>query len=77
MIRSTRILGTILLIEMYKVKEIEFEELDDALKFATTLNEFVVIAGNGLEIVGKFGVDSIKGDICPNGEVYCWKKRRR
>ena len=49
---------------MYKVinKEVEteFANLDLAMAFAKELNVFVSIQGGEFEIVGIFGVDSIK-----------------
>ena len=67
---------------MYKVVwkngEREFDNLAPALEWAKTIAEFVTIKGdNNLEIVGKFGVDSIKDGVCPDGVEYSWKKRRR
>ena len=54
----------------------EFETLDLAMNHAKTMNEFVSITGNGFEIVGMFGVDSIKDGKCPDGVEYTWVKRR-
>ena len=62
---------------MYKIEEKEFETLDAAMKFARSTEEFVVITGGEFEIVGKFGVDTIKNGVCPNGDLYTWKKRRK
>jgi len=56
--------------------EKEFEGLSSAMDWAKTLERFVTITGNGFEIVGKFGVDSIKDGLCPDGVEYNWKKRR-
>lgn len=56
--------------------EKEFEGLSPAMDWAKTLERFVTITGNGFEIVGKFGVDSIKDGLCPDGVEYNWKKRR-
>ena len=69
---------------MYKViwkendKEIvrDFDNLGPALDWAKTLKYFVTINGGGYEIVGKFGTDSIKEGVLPDGEQYTWKKRR-
>lgn len=65
---------------MYKVKckeeEADFENLDLAMAHAKELNVFVTISGNGMEIVGKFGADSIKDGMCPDGVAYTWMKRR-
>ena len=65
---------------MYNVKtptdEQRFESLDLAMAHARVLGEFVTITGNGMEIVGVFGADSIKDGRCPDGEAYTWMKRR-
>lgn len=65
---------------MYKViskkDSVEFASLDLAMKYAKTLAEFVTIQGGEFEIVGKFGVDSIKDGVCPDGVKYDWVKRR-
>ena len=50
--------------------------LAEAMNLAKNMNEFVVIKGKDFEIVGKFGVDSIKDGVCPDGVDYNWKKRR-
>jgi hypothetical protein len=55
----------------------EFNTLDEAMEWAKYLGEFVTIKFNGLEIVGKFGVDGITSGKLSNGEPYSWKKRRR
>ena len=44
---------------------------------AKLLNKFVTISGNGFEIVGKFGVDSIEHGVCPDGVAYDWNKASR
>jgi hypothetical protein len=54
----------------------DFESLDLAMAHARTLGEFVTITGNGMEIVGVFGADSIENGRCPDGEAYTWMKRR-
>lgn len=56
--------------------EREFAGLGPAMDWAKTLEQFVTITGNGFEIVGKFGVDSVKDGVCPDGVEYSWKKRR-
>jgi len=65
---------------MYKVigksTTYEVHSLDDAMKYAKTMNEFVTITGNGMEIVGKFGVDDIKDKKLPDGNSYEWTMRR-
>lgn len=55
----------------------EFPGLDAAMAWAKVVNVFVTIRGNGMEIVGIFGVDSIENGVCPDGVEYSWKKRRR
>ncbi len=66
---------------MYKVIEkqnsTEFPNLDLALAFAKELNVFVTIQGGEFEIVGLFGVDSIKDGKCPDGVKYDWNKASR
>ena len=57
---------------MYKVKgkNTSYDglvSLDEAMKHAKLLNEFVTITGPSFEIVGMFGVDSIKDGKCPDG----------
>lgn len=66
---------------MYKVinKEIktEFPNLDLAMAYAKTLDAFVSITGSEFEIVGIFGVDSIRNGRCPDGIAYDWNKSGR
>ena len=66
---------------MYKVKgkEITFEvlSLDEAMHVAKVMNEFVTITGPDFEIVGMFGVDSIRNGKCPDGVAYDWNKASR
>lgn len=61
-----------------KSKEVskEFETLALAMTWAKELGEFVTIRINGMELVGKFGADSIVDGKCPDGANYTWKKRR-
>jgi hypothetical protein len=70
---------------MYKVnwngasgaeKSLDFPDLDLAMKFSKSLGSFVVISGGDTEIVGKFGVDSVKEGVLPDGSDYSWCKRR-
>jgi hypothetical protein len=70
---------------MYKVNwkdkagigfEEEVNDLTEALAFAKELGILVTINGNGMEIVGLFGADSIKDGMCPDGVPYTWMKRR-
>jgi hypothetical protein len=66
---------------MYKVvgSKITFDviSLDEAMKVAKVMNEFVTITGPEFEIVGMFGVDSIKDGLCPDGVKYDWNKASR
>ena len=55
----------------------EFDNLDAAMAFAKELNVFVTIQGGEFEIVGVFGVDSIKDGLCPDGVRYDWNKTGR
>ena len=59
-----------------RTQQQDFESLDLAMAHARVLGEFVTITGNGMEIVGVFGVDSIRDGQCPDGEAYTWMKRR-
>jgi hypothetical protein len=60
-----------------KTQEQEFDDLDLAMAQARVLNEFVTIEGNGFEIVGRFGVDSVRDGKCPDGVAYDWNKAGR
>lgn len=62
---------------MYKIKDLEFVDLISAMDYAKTCNEFVVIQGNGFEVCGRFGVDSVKDGKCPDGVAYDWNKASR
>lgn len=66
---------------MYRVvdkeQSTEFDDLDSAMAFAKKLNVFVSIQGGEFEIVGIFGVDSIKDGVCPDGVRYDWNKAGR
>jgi hypothetical protein len=55
----------------------EFETLALAMAWAKELGEFVTIKVNGMELVGRFGVDSIKDGKCPDGVAYDWNKANR
>ncbi len=59
-----------------KAESKEFETLALAMDWAKELGEFVTIRANGMELVGKFGADSIVDGKCPDGVDYTWKKRR-
>jgi hypothetical protein len=56
--------------------ERDFESLTPAMDWAKVLEKFVTISGNGMEIVGRFGADSIVDGKCPDGVDYTWMKRR-
>ena len=66
---------------MYKIigKEETFKvlTLSEAMNVAKSLNEFVSIVGQGFEVVGKFGVDSVNNGVCPDGVKYDWNKASR
>lgn len=66
---------------MFKVisKTVEYEvySLDDAMFLAKKMNEFVSIKGDGFEVCGMFGVDSVKDGLCPDGVKYDWDKSAR
>ena len=66
---------------MYKVKglKVTFDvmTLDEAMHTAKVINEFVTIIGPDFEIVGMFGVDSVKNGLCPDGIAYDWNKAGR
>jgi len=54
----------------------EFETLALAMDWAKQSGEFVTILINGMELVGRFGADSVVDGKCPDGIDYTWKKRR-
>ena len=54
----------------------ECASLNEAMDFAKEIDCLVTIKGNGMEIVGLFGADSIKDGKCPDGVDYTWMKRR-
>ena len=62
---------------MIKVKELEFVDLAGAMEYAKSLNEFVAIVGDNFEIVGMFGVDSVRDGKTPDGVKYDWDKSAR
>ena len=66
---------------MYNVigKTVSFDvmTLDDAMHTAKAMNEFVTITGPEFEIVGMFGVDSVRDGKCPDGVTYDWNKASR
>lgn len=60
-----------------KVVTFDVMTLDEAMHTAKTMNEFVTITGPDFEIVGMFGVDSVKNGVCPDGVAYDWNKASR
>jgi hypothetical protein len=66
---------------MYRVigKEETFKTLTlgEAMNVAKMMNEFVTIKGADFEIVGIFGVDTVKDGKCPDGVAYDWNKTSR
>ena len=62
---------------MYRIKEKEFATLDQALAYAKTVDEFVVIQSPNFEVCGRFGVDAVKDGLCPDGIAYDWNKASR
>lgn len=62
---------------MFKVKDLEFADLAGAMDYAKSLNEFVTITGDGFEVCGMFGVDSVKDGKTPDGATYDWNKASR
>jgi len=62
---------------IFKENETEFATLDLAMAHAKTLDVFVTIKGGEFEIVGMFGVDTIKDGKCPDGVAYDWNKASR
>ena len=66
---------------MYKVLfadvDVDFPSLETAMAFAKELDVFVTIKGDGFEVCGMFGVDSVKDGLCPDGVKYDWDKSAR
>ena len=71
---------------MYKVlwngpsgveKNLDFSDLDAAMQFSKSLDRFVTITDGKFELVGKFGVDSVRQGRLPDGSDYSWYKRRK
>jgi len=52
------------------------EDLSTALVRAKELGILVTINGDGIEIVGVFGADSVVNGKLPDGTDYNWYKRR-
>ena len=62
---------------MYKIDEQEFASLELAMACAKTMDRFVTISGPDFEVCGRFGVDSVKNGLCPDGVKYDWNKASR
>ncbi len=62
---------------MYKIDEQEFANLELAMAHAKMLNKFVTIVGPDFEVCGRFGVDSVRDGVCPDGVAYDWNKASR
>ena len=67
--------------QMYRVIandiEAEFADLNSAMEHAKSIDQFVKIVGCDFEVVGRFGVDSVKNGVCPDGIAYDWNKASR
>jgi len=68
--------------KMYSVifdnNELErFITLNEAMSYAKTIDAFVTIRSEDFEVVGKFGVDSVRNGKCPDGIKYDWNKESR
>jgi hypothetical protein len=53
------------------------DTLDQAMTFAKSVANFVIIQGPSFEVCGVFGVDSIRDGVCPDGVKYDWDKSSR
>jgi len=66
---------------MYRViandVETEFADLNSAMAHAKSIDQFVTIRSDDFEVVGRFGVDSVKNGVCPDGVAYDWNKASR
>ena len=66
---------------MYKVigkeETLKVLTLSEAMNVAKHMNEFVTIKSKDYELVGMFGVDSVKDGVCPDGIAYDWNKASR
>ena len=51
--------------------------LDEAMAFAKIVGTFVTIKGPTFEVWGRFGVDTVKDGLCPDGVAYDWNKASR
>ena len=62
---------------MYEINENKFANLELAIEHAKMLGKFVTIKGPGFEVCGRFGVDSVRDGLCPDGVKYDWNKSSR
>ncbi len=62
---------------IYNNQSHEFKDLNQAMSWAKVLGQFVTIKINGMELVGRFGVDSVADGKCPDGVAYDWNKASR
>jgi hypothetical protein len=60
-----------------KQDEVAYATLGEAMEYAKTIDEFVTIQGPDFEVVGRFGVDSVRNGKCPDGIAYDWNKASR
>ena len=51
--------------------------LDEAMAFAKIVGTFVTIRGPDFEVCGRFGVDTVRDGLCPDGVAYDWNKASR
>ena len=62
---------------MYKIDQLMFADLESAMAYARVLDQFVIISGPDFEVCGRFGVDTVKDGVCPDGVKYDWNKASR
>jgi len=69
------------MVKEYKVAtkqaEVSYATLSEAMDYAKSIDEFVTIQGPDFEVVGRFGVDSVRNGKCPDGIAYDWNKASR
>ena len=65
------------LINKAGVELAECQTLDLAMNTAKQFGFFVTIKGSDFEVCGRFGVDSVKDGVCPDGVKYDWNKASR
>ena len=62
---------------MYKIDQLMFADLESAMTHARLLDQFVTISGPDFEVCGRFGVDTVRDGMCPDGVKYDWNKASR